>query len=39
MAGNLTNQVRNIAGSDDGRGERRSFAQDHGGRARAKFWS
>ena len=34
MAGNLTNQVRNIARSDDGRRQRRSVAQDHGRCAR-----
>ena len=34
MAGNLTAQVRNIARSDHRRGQRRPFAQDHGGGAR-----
>ena len=34
MCGNLTDQVRNIAAGDHGRGARRPVAQDHGGRAR-----
>ena len=33
MATNLTGQVRNIAEVDHRRGQRRSLAQDHGGRA------
>ncbi len=32
MAGNLTSQVRNIAAGDDGRGQWRSFQEDHRGR-------
>ena len=34
MAGNLTNQVRNIAEVTTAVAQRRSVAQDHGGRAR-----
>ena len=39
MASNLTGQVRNIARSDHGRGQRRPVEEDHGRCARAKFSS
>ena len=39
MAGNLTGQVRNIADSDHGRGQRRLVEEDHGRCEAANFSS